>query len=54
MFRFIYSILMCVHYILLLATVKGSSEYLVTYAVDSGMFTNAESATLHTGTYGTG
>ena len=33
------------------ATMKGTAEYLVPYAVDSGMFTNKEAAKLNSAVY---
>ena len=47
-------IFMMVWYILQTATMKGTHEYLVTYAVDSGMFSNQEAATLNSVVYACG
>ena len=41
-------------FILECAAMKGSQEYLVTYAVDSGMFTNQRAALLNSLTFGAG
>ena len=41
-------------FILHTAAMKGSQEYLVTYAVDSGMFTNQKAALLNSVVFGAG
>ena len=47
-------VLMCVYFVLQTATHKGTQEYLVTYAVDSEMFSATEAATLNSVVYAAG
>ena len=43
-----------VYYVIVMAAIKGTQEYLVTYAVDSNLFSAQEAATLNSVVYGAG
>ena len=47
-------VLVMLYYILQMACMKGTQEYLVTYAVDSKLFTNQRAAVLNSVVYGAG
>ena len=53
-FGAVFLILMCIYFVIQTATHKGTQEYLVTYAVDSGMFEATEAATLNSVVYAAG
>ena len=43
-----------VYYVIVMAAIKGTQEYLVTYAVDTDLFSAQEAATLNSVVYGAG
>ena len=53
-FGAVFLILMCMYYVIQTAVHKGTTEYLVTYAIDSDMFGAKEAATLNSVVYAAG